>query len=190
MVGYLDPLPDFVTFSQVSVAIMIIKIGLPKTFRYITLRRPLRPLASRASSTASQAGSVPLGGSANDMSSSSLSQQDGNQIDESYFKFTRARFVINEQYEMSQRYVRYNIHELGRIAANAVGAKSCISIEKFPDGLFNKVLLLKLDNGTQVTAKIPYPAAVRPHFTTASEVATMEFVCSTLFSLQLAVAQK
>ncbi|KAL9079198.1 MAG: hypothetical protein Q9157_001907 [Trypethelium eluteriae] len=34
-----------------------------------------------------------------------------------------------------------------------------------------------MDDGSQVVAKIPNPNAGMPHFTTASEVATMDFVC-------------
>lgn len=77
---------------------------------------------------------------------------------------------------MSQRYVHFNVHELARLAAVAVGSKSCISMEKYPDGMYNKALLLTMEDGTQVVAKIPNPNAGQPHFTTASEVATMEFV--------------
>lgn len=94
-----------------------------------------------------------------------------------YFRFTRGRFVADEQYEMSQRYVRFDLDELARLAAEAVGSKFCISIEKYPDGMYNKVLLLTMDDDTQAVAKIPNPNAGRPHLTTASEVATMEFVC-------------
>jgi hypothetical protein len=78
---------------------------------------------------------------------------------------------------MSQRYIRFNVNELARLAAKAVGSKSCVAIEKYPDGMFNKALLLTMEDGTQVVAKIPNPNAGLPHFTTASEVATMEFVC-------------
>ena len=77
---------------------------------------------------------------------------------------------------MSQRYVRFNLQELARVAAEAVGSNSCVSIEKYPDGMHNKALLLTIDDGTQAVAKVPNPNAGRPHFTTASEVATMEFV--------------
>lgn len=38
---------------------------------------------------------------------------------------------------------------------------------------------MKMDDGKEVVAKLPNPNAGRPHFTTASEVATMEYVsCS------------
>jgi hypothetical protein len=94
------------------------------------------------------------------------------------FEYTRGRFICNEKYEMSQRYIRFNVNELARLAAEAVGAKSCVSVEKYPDGMYNKALLLTMNNGTQVVAKVPNPNAGKPHFTTASEVATMDFVRS------------
>lgn len=69
------------------------------------------------------------------------------------FNYTRGRFVCNEEYEISQRQVLFNVNELARCAAEATGAKSCISIEKYPDGMYNKSMLLTIDNGSQVVAK-------------------------------------
>jgi len=92
------------------------------------------------------------------------------------FNYTRGCFVCNEEYEMSQRHVRFNVNELARRAAEAIGAKSCVSIEKYPDGMYNKSMLLTMDDGSQVVAKVPNPNAGIPHFTTTSEVATMDFV--------------
>jgi hypothetical protein len=43
--------------------------------------------------------------------------------------------------------------------------------------MYSKALLLTVENGARVVAKVPNPNAGRPHFTTASEVVTMEFVC-------------
>ncbi|KAL5331675.1 hypothetical protein ACEPPN_001210 [Leptodophora sp. 'Broadleaf-Isolate-01'] len=99
---------------------------------------------------------------------------------EDFFNFTRGRFVCDEVHEMSQRHVRFNVNELARLAADAVGANICVSIEKYPDGMYNKAMLLTMDNGTQVVAKVPNPNAGKPHFTTASEVATMDFVRNVL----------
>jgi hypothetical protein len=101
------------------------------------------------------------------------------------FNYTRGRFVCDERYEMSQRQVRFNVNELARRAAEAIGAKTCVNIEKYPDGMYNKSMLLTMDNGSQVVAKVPNPNAGMPHFTTASEVATMDFVCSLLMLLRL-----
>lgn len=92
------------------------------------------------------------------------------------FNFTRGRFVINEQYELSQRHRIFNVTELARCAAKAVQANRCLAIRKLPDGMFNRVLLLSMDNGKEVVAKIPNPNAGQPHLTTASEVAPMKFV--------------
>lgn len=72
--------------------------------------------------------------------------------------------------------MKYDVHQLARIAAEAVDAQRCVRVEKFPDGLYNKALLLTMDDGREVVAKVPNSNAGRPHFTTASEVATMKFV--------------
>jgi len=71
------------------------------------------------------------------------------------------------------------LKELARLATQSVGAKACVSIEKYPDGMYNKAMLLTMDDGAQVVAKAPNPNAGKPHFTTASEVAWMGFVCFT-----------
>ncbi|KAF4622709.1 hypothetical protein G7Y89_g14318 [Cudoniella acicularis] len=96
------------------------------------------------------------------------------------FNFTRGRFVCDEVYEMPQRHVQFNVNELARIAADAAGSKTCIRIEKYPDGMYNKAMLLTMNDGSQVVAKVPNPNAGKPHFTTASEVATMDFVRNVL----------
>ncbi|KAI5196877.1 hypothetical protein E4T39_07553 [Aureobasidium subglaciale] len=91
------------------------------------------------------------------------------------FNFTRGRFITNEQHELSQRHRTFNVTELARHAARVVQADHCLSIKKYPDGMYNRVLLLSMDNGKEVVAKIPNPNSGQPHFTTASDVATMKF---------------
>ncbi|KAH6678552.1 hypothetical protein B0J14DRAFT_625117 [Halenospora varia] len=81
---------------------------------------------------------------------------------------------------MSQRHVSFNVNELARIAAEAIGSSICVSVEKYPDGMYNKAMLLTMEDGTQVVAKVPNPNAGKPHFTTASEVATMDFARNVL----------
>ena len=95
---------------------------------------------------------------------------------EDFYRFTRGRFVCNEAYEMTQRYIRFNIHELANIAADAIGSTSYVKIEKYSDGMYNKALLLTMDDGKQAVPKIPNPNSGQPHLTTPSEVATMDFV--------------
>lgn len=80
------------------------------------------------------------------------------------------------------------MNRLAHVAAESVGAARCISIKKYPDGMFNKAFLMSMDDGREVIAKVPNPNAGVPHFTTASEVATMEFVRFILISVTSSLA--
>ena len=93
-----------------------------------------------------------------------------------FFEYTRGLNVSNEDHELSIRRVKFDMNELARLAADSVGSREYAHIEKFPDGMFNKTLLFTMANGAEVVGKVPNPNAGQPHFTTASEVATMEFV--------------
>ncbi|PLB52139.1 phosphotransferase enzyme family protein [Aspergillus steynii IBT 23096] len=93
-----------------------------------------------------------------------------------FFKFTRGRFIVDEAENLRKRESKFDMNSLARIAADSVGAGQCISIKKYPDGMFNKAFLMTMDNGREVVAKVPNQNAGIPHFTTASEVATMDFV--------------
>lgn len=68
------------------------------------------------------------------------------------------------------------MNELARVAAESVGSRECVHIEKLPDGMFNKTFQFTMANGAEVVGKVPNPNAGQAHFTTASEVATMDFV--------------
>jgi hypothetical protein len=54
---------------------------------------------------------------------------------------------------------------------------------KCKEGLNNKAYLLTMDNGSEVFAKLPNPCAGPAFYTTASEVATREFVSTSLTKL-------
>ncbi|PGH29552.1 hypothetical protein GX50_07694 [[Emmonsia] crescens] len=95
-------------------------------------------------------------------------------------EYTRARFLLGEVEQMAKRRIQFNMHELASTAAKAVGATRCLDIQKCPDGLYNKAFMLSMDTGKQVIAKIPNPNAGRPYYTTASEVATMDFARTVL----------
>ncbi|GLB19183.1 hypothetical protein AtubIFM61612_009088 [Aspergillus tubingensis] len=107
------------------------------------------------------------------------SQTDWNTHDE-FFKFTRGRFLINEAENLRMREIQFDMNSLARIAAESVGATHCTSIQKYPDGMFNKAFLMLMDNGREVVAKVPNPNAGIPYLTTASEVATMDFARNVL----------
>lgn len=75
------------------------------------------------------------------------------------------------------------MNELVKIAAESLGSNSasCVSVQKLPEGNFNKAFLLTLSDGREVVAKVPNPNAGLAFYTTASEVATMDFVSFHLF---------
>ncbi|EGD94273.1 hypothetical protein TESG_01794 [Trichophyton tonsurans CBS 112818] len=99
---------------------------------------------------------------------------------EDFFSFTRGRFVVAEADQLVQRCVKFNMNELARIAAQSVGARACVNVQKCPDGMYNKCFVLTMDDGQEVIAKVPNPNAGLPHQTTASEVATMDFARNVL----------
>ncbi|KGO73228.1 Aminoglycoside phosphotransferase [Penicillium italicum] len=72
------------------------------------------------------------------------------------------------------------MNELAMVAAESVGSRECVNIEKLPDGMFNKTFQFTMANGAEVVGKVPNPNAGQAHFTTASEVATMDFVRNVL----------
>lgn len=81
---------------------------------------------------------------------------------------------------MARRRIKFNMDELASTAAKSIGAAKCVNVEKCPDGLYNKAYILTMDNGEQVIAKLPNPNAGFPYYTTASEVATMDFARNVL----------
>ncbi|GKZ60332.1 hypothetical protein AnigIFM49718_006674 [Aspergillus niger] len=83
---------------------------------------------------------------------------------------------MNEDKQLKKRYVKFNPTELQRVAGQAMGEDHCPFIVKFAEGGFNKVFLLGTNSGKEIIARIPTPIAGPPHYTTASEVATMAFL--------------
>ncbi|GLA56039.1 hypothetical protein AnigIFM63604_004097, partial [Aspergillus niger] len=83
---------------------------------------------------------------------------------------------MNEEIRLKERYVKFNPNELQRVAGQAIGEGCCPYIVKLAEGGFNKVFLLRADSGKEVIARIPTPIAGPSHYTTASEVATMDFL--------------
>ncbi|KAL4919845.1 kinase-like domain-containing protein [Aspergillus aurantiobrunneus] len=99
---------------------------------------------------------------------------------ESLNRFTSGRWLWNERQQLASRYVQFNLSALLRLAASAIGSKACTQVIIISEGQYNKVFLLIMDDGREVIAKLPSPNAGRPHFTTASEVATMDFLRNVL----------
>ncbi|KAF2475119.1 phosphotransferase enzyme family protein [Lindgomyces ingoldianus] len=105
--------------------------------------------------------------------------QDWNQKPE-FFEFTRGRFVSDEAAQVVCRRVHFDMNELAKTAALSMSARRCIDVEKCPDRLYNKAFIFTLEDGRQIVGKVPNPIAGLPHFTTASEVATLDFLRNVL----------
>ncbi|KAF2756096.1 hypothetical protein EJ05DRAFT_502559 [Pseudovirgaria hyperparasitica] len=99
---------------------------------------------------------------------------------EDYYCYTSGRWLWNETSQLRERYKRFNVLELEKVAAKSAGAQACVSISKLAEGGFNKVFRLVMDDGTVVIARIPNPNAGPLFKTTASEVATMDFARTVL----------
>ncbi|CAG8885670.1 unnamed protein product [Penicillium egyptiacum] len=87
---------------------------------------------------------------------------------------------FNETDRLNERYVKLRPTELQRIAGEVVQQDYCPDIAKIIEGGFNKVFLLRVKNGREVITQIPTPTAGPPHYTTASEVATIDFLRAVL----------
>lgn len=97
-----------------------------------------------------------------------------------FYKYTSGRWLWNEKNQLARRYVKFDLPGLLQVSAQAMGARSCVKVEKLPEGNFSKVFLIVMDDGRELIAKLPNPNAGRAHFTTASEAATMDYVWAPL----------
>ena len=103
---------------------------------------------------------------------SSESWSEANEL----FNYTTGRWLWNEPAQLAARRVSFNIPALQDAACRATGTAKCLSISKIGEGNYNKAYRLEMENGRHVIAKVPHPNAGPKELTTASEVATMEFV--------------
>ncbi|KLJ08587.1 hypothetical protein EMPG_15980 [Blastomyces silverae] len=99
-------------------------------------------------------------------------------IEEDLFKYSRHRWIFNEEKEVARRYRKFDLQKLIEVAIDTAGdgAQSCTKVLKCVEGLHNKALLLTMDNGKEVFAKLPNSNAGPARYVTASEVATREFL--------------
>lgn len=95
-----------------------------------------------------------------------------------FFNYTSGRWAWDEEEQLRERYRKFDILELQRIAEESVSAGACVSMKKIGEGSYNKSFQLTMADGKVVVARIPNPNAGPACLTTASEVATMDFVSS------------
>jgi hypothetical protein len=99
---------------------------------------------------------------------------------EHLFGYTSGYWLWNGKQQSKNRYKRFHIGGLQKVVAEVVGSNMCISFEKIGEGNYNKAFRLILQDGQRVIAKIPHPNAGPMEYTTASEVATLEFARTVL----------
>jgi hypothetical protein len=93
------------------------------------------------------------------------------------FSYKAQRWLWNEPQQLQRRYLEFNLKALIQIAEDAAGpGAKCVEVTKLPEGNFNKTFLVTMYDGRQLIARLRNPNAGRPHYTTASEVATMDYV--------------
>ncbi|KAJ6155568.1 hypothetical protein N7470_006134 [Penicillium chermesinum] len=94
------------------------------------------------------------------------------------FEYTSGRWIYNENLRHRERRRVFNISELKRLAALAVQQKAAdvIEFKKLAEGGFNRSFLITMRDGSQLVARIPYPATEPKFLLVASEVATLDFL--------------
>ncbi|KAF2667398.1 hypothetical protein BT63DRAFT_456698 [Microthyrium microscopicum] len=106
----------------------------------------------------------------------------GNEIrydvsEDDLYNYKGQRWLWNEKDQLQRRYQKFNLKALIKIAENAAGDGAvCTDMSKLPEGNFNKTFLVKMEDGRELIARLPNPNAGCSHYTTASEVATMDYV--------------
>jgi hypothetical protein len=91
------------------------------------------------------------------------------------FKYSTGHFIANEKRAWDRRYVNFDLDQLCAIAAAAGGQHLPVCAIDKMEGGFNKALILRKEDGSEIVAKIPFAIAGPPKYTTASEVAVLQY---------------
>ncbi|CAG8271823.1 unnamed protein product [Penicillium nalgiovense] len=96
---------------------------------------------------------------------------------EEFYRYSTQKWLWNEPAQLLRRYLQFNMDALIHVAEEATGDGSiCVDVTKLPEGNSNKVFLVTMQDGKQLVVNLPNPNSGPVHYTTASEVATMQFV--------------
>ncbi|KZT08422.1 uncharacterized protein LAESUDRAFT_649018 [Laetiporus sulphureus 93-53] len=95
---------------------------------------------------------------------------------ETLFTSSSNRWLCNDELQHKVRSAPFNPDALEHVACNSVDAQHCTSWVKIGEGSFNRIFLLRFDNGAEVVARIPLPLIGNVERTIASEAATMCYV--------------
>ncbi|WPG99073.1 kinase-like protein [Acrodontium crateriforme] len=95
------------------------------------------------------------------------------------FNYTSGRWVYNENLRQNERQRHFNVSGLKRLAAESVqrNVEDVVHFEKLAEGGFNCTFLIRMRDGFELVARIPYPVTEPKQLLVASEAATMTFLC-------------
>lgn len=94
---------------------------------------------------------------------------------ENLFAYTNGHFLVDEEHQLSRRYVRFDLDALCRTVASVGGDSSRVTAIDKMEGGFSKAFLMTKANGTDLITKIPCRIAGPPSLTTAGEVGVLEY---------------
>ena len=100
------------------------------------------------------------------------------EVIESFFRYTSGRWLYDEDRRMKKRYLKFDVQGLQDAVSEALQSR-CVGITKLPEGQYNKVFTVQMENDTEILVRMPNPNAGHPRAIVASEVATLDFVCAT-----------
>lgn len=99
---------------------------------------------------------------------------------EELFRYTEGRWLVGDDLQQELRYVKFDVHELCRRAAEDIGdGTKVIRVEKLPS-VNSRVLLLTMSDGKEFIAKIKCPITGVMMLSTLSEVTMLAFRMSLL----------
>ncbi|KAL3475952.1 kinase-like domain-containing protein [Aspergillus californicus] len=99
------------------------------------------------------------------------------------YQYRRYRWLTDEAEELKARYREFRLLALLEAATKVTGNDAVnlilstgVRILKCVEGQYNKAFVLTMNNGQEIIAKLPNPNAGPSFYTTASEVATRQFL--------------
>ncbi|KAL8966705.1 MAG: hypothetical protein Q9183_003248 [Haloplaca sp. 2 TL-2023] len=93
---------------------------------------------------------------------------------ESLYEYTNGRFLCDEKSQLARRYLKFDLTELCNEASRVTNGSTVQSIQKMEGG-FSKALLMTMNDGKEIIAKLPCPNAGRAMYSTASEAAVLQY---------------
>ncbi|BDD62974.1 hypothetical protein MAP00_007924 [Monascus purpureus] len=94
------------------------------------------------------------------------------------YEYQRYRWLSREAEKLAARYRKFKLPALLDAAVKITGFSDaqCIKVLKCVEGQYNKALILTMSTGQEIVARLPNPNAGPAFYTTASEVATRQFL--------------